>query len=150
MRRNAIVVLAALTIGSTGCGKIGKNKPSVEFPLDRSYAVAPMEQPLEFRSAQSTAEPFTYATSVADGASLQGMASLEATASLDAMADELPQFDNRVGVRYHTVAAKETLYALARVYYRDQSRWRDIFAANRAVIGSDPNTIFVGQRLLIP
>ncbi len=138
MRRNAIVVLAALTIGSTGCGKVGKNKPSVEFPLDRSYALAPIEQPLEFRSAQSTAEPFTYATSVADGA------------SLDALADELPQSDNRADVRYHTVAAKETLYGLARVYYHDQSRWRDIFAANRAVIGSDPNTIFVGQRLVIP
>ena len=150
MRRNALVLLAALTIGATGCGKVGKNKPSVEFPLDRSYALAPIEQPLEFRSAQSTVEPFTYATSVADGASLQGMASHQEMASLDAMADEFPQFDNRAGVRYHTVTAKETLYGLARVYYHDQSRWRDIFAANRTVIGSDPDTIFVGQRLVIP
>ena len=53
------------------------------------------------------------------------------------------------GSRYHTVQKKETLYALARQYYNDQSRWKDIYEANRAEIG-DPNKIRVGQRLVIP
>ena len=53
------------------------------------------------------------------------------------------------GSRYHTVQKKETLYALARQYYNDQSRWKDIYEANRAELG-DPNRIRVGQRLVIP
>jgi nucleoid-associated protein YgaU len=53
------------------------------------------------------------------------------------------------GGRSHTVQKKETLYAIARQYYNDQSRWKDIYEANRADI-SDPNRIRVGQRLVIP
>jgi len=54
------------------------------------------------------------------------------------------------GSRFHTVQKKETLYALARQYYNDQSRWKDIYEANRAEIGGDPSRIRVGQRLVIP
>lgn len=51
--------------------------------------------------------------------------------------------------RYHTVVKGDTLYGLARAYYGDQRRWKDVYEANRAVI-SDPNKIRIGQRLLIP
>lgn len=51
--------------------------------------------------------------------------------------------------RYHTVVKKDTLYRLARTYYGDHRRWRDIYEANRSII-SDPNRIRIGQRLLIP
>lgn len=51
--------------------------------------------------------------------------------------------------RVHTVAKSETLYSLARTYYNDQKRWRDIYEANRSTI-RDPNRILVGQRLVIP
>ncbi len=54
------------------------------------------------------------------------------------------------GARHHTVQKKDTLYALARQYYNDQSRWKDIYEANRTDIGSDPSRIRVGQRLVIP
>ncbi len=54
------------------------------------------------------------------------------------------------GTRSHTVQKKETLYSLARQYYNDQSRWKDIYEANRAEIGSDPSRIRIGQRLVIP
>ena len=53
------------------------------------------------------------------------------------------------GPRFHTVAKGDTLYALARQYYSDQRRWKDIFEANRDGI-SDANKIRVGQRLVIP
>lgn len=53
------------------------------------------------------------------------------------------------GVRYHTVAKGDTLYSLARMYYNDQRRWKDILEANSDQI-SDPNKIRVGQRLIIP
>jgi nucleoid-associated protein YgaU len=54
-----------------------------------------------------------------------------------------------LGPRYHTVVKKDTLYSLARTYYNDQRRWKDIYNANRAEV-SDPNKIYVGQRLLVP
>jgi nucleoid-associated protein YgaU len=53
------------------------------------------------------------------------------------------------GGKSHTVQKGDTLYKIARSYYNDQSRWKDIYAANRAEIG-DPNQIRVGQRLSIP
>jgi nucleoid-associated protein YgaU len=53
------------------------------------------------------------------------------------------------GARYHTVGKGDTLYALARRYYSDQRRWKDIYEANRDDI-SDANKIRVGQRLVIP
>ena len=52
-------------------------------------------------------------------------------------------------VRYHIVAKNDTLYSLARQYYGDHHRWKDIYGANRTSI-SDPNLIRVGQRLVIP
>jgi nucleoid-associated protein YgaU len=51
--------------------------------------------------------------------------------------------------RYHTVVKNDTLYGIARTYYGDQGKWKDIFEANRGEI-TDPNRIRVGQRLLIP
>ena len=51
--------------------------------------------------------------------------------------------------RYHTVVKGDTLYGLARRYYSDQRRWKDLYEANRSEI-SDPNRIRVGQRLVIP
>jgi len=54
------------------------------------------------------------------------------------------------GSKTHTVARKETLYSIARMYYNgDQSRWKEIYEANRGSI-SDPNKIRVGQVLTIP
>jgi nucleoid-associated protein YgaU len=53
------------------------------------------------------------------------------------------------GPRYHTVARHETLFSLARTYYGNASKWRDIYEANRSQI-SDPNKIKVGQKLVIP
>ena len=51
--------------------------------------------------------------------------------------------------RYHTVVKGDTLYGLARRYYSDQRRWKDLYEANRSEI-NDPNRIRVGQRLVIP
>jgi len=62
--------------------------------------------------------------------------------------EAVAQPDAPVG-QYHTVAKSDTLYSLARAYYGDARRWKDIYEANRAEV-SDPNKIFVGQRLIIP
>ncbi|NOT00138.1 MAG: LysM peptidoglycan-binding domain-containing protein [Phycisphaerales bacterium] len=51
--------------------------------------------------------------------------------------------------RTHVVAKGDTLFKLARQYYNDQSKWRDIYNANRSIM-SDPNRLKVGQELVLP
>jgi hypothetical protein len=50
----------------------------------------------------------------------------------------------------HTVAPGDTLSKIAQQYYGDPSLWTRIYAANRSVIGPNPNLIFPGQTLVIP
>ncbi len=57
--------------------------------------------------------------------------------------------EDATGVRTHTVQKGDTLYKLARTYYTDQSKWRDIWKANRGRL-SDANKLEVGQTLVIP
>lgn len=53
--------------------------------------------------------------------------------------------------RTYTVVRGDTLYAIARKFYGGTgSDWSRIYAANRAVIGSNPNLIKPGQVLIIP
>lgn len=54
-----------------------------------------------------------------------------------------------VGGQVYTVQKGDTLYKLARRFYNDQSRWRDIWTANKAQI-PDPNKLRVGMKLTIP
>lgn len=51
--------------------------------------------------------------------------------------------------RIHTVVKGDTLYALARRYYQDPGRARDIYAANRNKMRSQ-NDLQVGMTLVIP
>ena len=68
----------------------------------------------------------------------------------EAVAYAQPDFEQPVsGGRVHVVRAKETLFALARMYYNDHTQWKKIYQANRGQI-SDPNVIKVGMKLVIP
>ncbi len=53
------------------------------------------------------------------------------------------------GLARHLVVAGDNLWDLAEDYYGHGSAWREIWAANRAVV-SDPREIFPGQLLTIP
>jgi LysM repeat protein len=50
----------------------------------------------------------------------------------------------------HTVVKGDTLFGLARSYYNNPGRWRDIYDANRTTLGNNPNVLRVGQSLVIP
>lgn len=52
--------------------------------------------------------------------------------------------------RTYTVQPGDTLWAIAKRTLGAGERWREIWQANRAVIGPDPNLIFPGQQLTIP
>jgi LysM repeat protein len=52
--------------------------------------------------------------------------------------------------RVHTVVSGDTLSKLARTFYGNMYKWPLIWEANRKVIGSNPDLIKPGQRLVIP
>ncbi len=68
-------------------------------------------------------------------------------ASFSATPDSLPLTASVSST--HTVAQGDTLYGLARRYYGDASRWKDIYDANRHVLRS-ADVLLVGQELDIP
>ncbi len=49
----------------------------------------------------------------------------------------------------HTVVSGESLWLIAKKYYGDGSKWRQIYDANKNVI-SDPNKIKAGMNIVIP
>lgn len=51
---------------------------------------------------------------------------------------------------YYIVVKGDCLWNIAKSHYGDASRWTDIYAANKTVIGSNPNLIYPGQELLLP
>lgn len=55
-----------------------------------------------------------------------------------------------VSARYHVVRPGDWLSKLAKHYYGNEFKWPVIYEGNRRVIGSNPNLIRPGQKLLIP
>ena len=55
----------------------------------------------------------------------------------------------KTGVTY-TVKKGDTLWAIAKRFYGDGSKWPTIYNANKKVIGGNPNLIRPGQVLVIP
>jgi LysM domain len=54
------------------------------------------------------------------------------------------------GARSHVVAQGEMLSAISQRFFGDAGKWPVIFEANRGIIGSNPDLIRRGQRLLVP
>ncbi|NLX23350.1 MAG: LysM peptidoglycan-binding domain-containing protein [Phycisphaerae bacterium] len=52
--------------------------------------------------------------------------------------------------RTYVVQKNDTLQKISQKYYGTTKNWRRIFDANRKAIGSDPNKIKPGTRLVIP
>jgi nucleoid-associated protein YgaU len=50
----------------------------------------------------------------------------------------------------YTVASGDTLSKIARNHYGDGAKWHQIYEANKATIGSNPDHIEVGQVLILP
>lgn len=53
------------------------------------------------------------------------------------------------GGQTYVVRKGDTLFALARRFYGKDSRWRDIYNANRGQI-SNPDRLYAGTKLIIP
>lgn len=60
-----------------------------------------------------------------------------------------PDKPNNGGSSY-VVKKNDTLSKIAKSVYNDASKWRKIYDANKKLIGSNPNIIKVGAKLVIP
>ena len=72
---------------------------------------------------------------------------MEADMTAEVMPDEPPV--EEPPTRIHVVAKDDTLYSLARQYYNDQAKWKDIWEANKGQI-PDKDKLKPGQELVIP
>lgn len=50
----------------------------------------------------------------------------------------------------HIVREGDTLVRIARLYFKNDSKWEAIYAANRSMIGTDPDKLKLGMKLTIP
>ncbi len=50
----------------------------------------------------------------------------------------------------YTVVSGDSLSKIAKNHYGDAAKWHQIYEANKAIIGSNPDHIEVGQELTIP
>ena len=134
MRWNArsLLVVTTLTLALTGCGMFGKKSQPAAVNTDPVYNYEPPVTSAE----PAYAEVDTYDEPLA-------------TTRLSGSYDSYPVATPDTDPRYHTVVKRDTLYSLARRYYGNQAKWKEIYNANSDQI-ADPNMIKVGQRLIIP
>jgi nucleoid-associated protein YgaU len=144
MRRNAIhfAAAASLVLVLSGCSLFQKKGP--DLANDPAYGAG-----LDNYDYGTPSTDSAYAAKTATSDPYAGYPSAQSYDSGTTASDAGLTGSSTGGARYHTVAKGDTLYALARRYYGEQRRWKDIYEANRSALG-DPNKIRVGQRLLIP
>ena len=133
MRRLALIVVGAAALGLTAC-----QNQQTEARVEEPYT------PLERMDATTSAEDayMTEPTSVAAYPAEPALAAEQPETAADEMLDA-------DGGRTYVVQKGDTLFALARQYYNDQSKWKAIWEANRTRI-PDPNLLPVGVKLIIP
>ena len=104
-------------------------------------------EPLEVPESSSNAQSSWVATDTSSGEDALSSYSLDTPVTLPVTP---PAGTESSSVRtIHTIQKGDTLFALARQYYADASRWRSILEANRDQI-DNPDCVFVGQELVIP
>lgn len=158
MRRSATILslCAFLIVACGGCGLFSKKKKT------DAYAADTTNDPYASPAYDSSSRSYDMSTTTHDNSYNAPSRSYDSTTTQDygtysapaTMTSTQPTYAPTAsaptsGARYHTVAKGDTLYAIARAYYGDQRRWRDVYEANRGDL-PDPNMIRTGQRLLIP
>ena len=74
---------------------------------------------------------------------------MKGVASVNADGLNAPEPEAPVEVEYYTIKSGGTLWAIAKNFLGNGSKYPEIFEANREVI-EDPDKIFVGQKIRIP
>lgn len=136
MFRNVITIVSlVLLVGAMGCQKKPQMQP--EANVDQDITDAPEAYgPTEPSPLDPAVEPFP-ADPPADPRAQEPRPEPQ---PIDVVPPEVQK-------TYHVMKRGDTLYSLARQYYGDAKRWRDIAQANNI---QDANNIPIGKRLVIP
>ena len=130
MRRSATAILMmAMLIPLVGC-----QEPQTEEDVQEPEAQSAMMEPDYY-----TTDPAAASTEDSFAETYPGHPAETSTTNQTALG----------AATTHMVAKGDTLFGLARRYYSDQRRWKDIWEANRSAV-SNPDVICVGQELVIP
>ncbi|MCP4248264.1 MAG: LysM peptidoglycan-binding domain-containing protein [bacterium] len=133
MRRSAGTTLVLLTlIAGLGC-----EEPQQQEDLQEPAAQTAMMQ------------PDLYASDPAAATTTGSESYTEYPAHQPAASNTTYQEPAPASNSVHVVAKGDTLIRLARKYYNDQSRWKEIYEANRGTM-SHPDVLRIGQELVIP
>lgn len=154
---------------------VGRLEERVEAPLVRPQVQPPVEQPAAVTPQPAPVEPDPTVYIVQADDTLSDIAAwwlgdanrwneiARANPRIDADNLQLGQqirlparsghggaAARRTAPTRHVVQPDDTLSSLARHYYGDSGRWREIYVANRRVIGSNPDRLGEGTTLTIP
>lgn len=141
--------LLATTLLLTGCQNKAQTSPTAR-KTESAYKPASTSR---YRSDTDTTSANRYSAS-ADATLGARRLSASADSSGPASATDdseslAPTLASTAGGRVHTVQKGDTLYKLARMYYNDQAKWREIWNANRSSV-PNANQLRVGTQLRIP
>ncbi len=146
MRRiaTACCLTTIFLIGNSGCSMFGKKEA-------KTQSVSAYQDPYAASAMNMSYDERPMNTALTSPVNIQDSTNQIDYGHSDYLTAETPPADITAayGSRFHTIVKGETLYSLARRYYNDQARWKEIYGANRDNI-SDPNMIRVGQQLVIP
>jgi len=120
------------------------------IPSQETIAAMPTPAPADTASAPAETAPAPADTTSA--ISLAPEAAGAPPSAISAAPQEEPQAPApaAAAVRHHTVARGDTLFSLALKFYGTRSKWREIYAANRAILASENSPLKIGADLKIP
>lgn len=136
MRRIVPVLLVGLGALASGCQNKNKATSYREEPYTPTY------------SSLDALDQTTAARPSAPAADASPAAETTTPDAGTAAPDEPLEPVAPVG-RTYVVRKGDTLFSLARRFYNDERRWRDIWQANRDKL-PDPNKLAVGMTLVLP
>ncbi len=73
-----------------------------------------------------------------------------ATTGTDFFGNSAQPADPAAAGTSYTVVSGDSLSKIAKNHYGDAAQWHQIYEANKAIIGSNPDHIEVGQELTLP
>jgi nucleoid-associated protein YgaU len=142
MTRVWMVLLGATGMILTGCQKNEEPAAYSSEPVSPAY-----QSP--YASTDTTSDTADTSLDELDSTSSTGYETTYEPADTSTPAYTSDEPLTPTAGRVYTVRQGDTLYKLARQFYNDQSRWRDIWEANRTRL-PDPNKLSIGTRLIIP
>ncbi len=138
-----LICIVALTL--TACKQ--KQQQAATYELKPYEPLAQMDAPPTTADDTYLADPYATDPMVAPRETTPASETTPVTTAEPLEETLIPT--DEPAVRTHVVTKDDTLYKLARHYYNDQRKWRDIWEANRNRL-PNPDRLEVGLKLIIP